>query len=396
MSGPSMSGASASQPTFAEQISGSGALQLVGVIANFSGILSSALGIYSFLDGLGQPSNSDILSAIDQLQQDLQQDFTALGNLIAQQTEIIVDTVNRDAMAGALANSDVASSRMQAFLSNNDNDALETAETASIAGVQFFIELGLQSPADLAFFLPAFVKAGVIRIFVLASEPSARREPKSVIVDNVTSMITLLSSMIGAVTGTVEAAHTVNEKSHTVQCSVIPQLSGPPLTAAAGPQHRSVHVIDGYSHEERGAVLAFFDAQKGNPPCEQPSGLEKSALAAAQQARNQGVSDELAFIGIPKFQEILQTWQALLITPTRTVLDLRGTWASGGVPGPVISVIGNALSVDMSAYKRPQASGSIVDASDIRVTFPDDKTYTGKLQLPNRILWSNNSIWTKV
>ena len=383
-------------PTFAEQISGSGALQLVGVIANFSGIVSSALGIYSFIEGLGQPSNSDILSAINQLEQDLQQDFTALGNLIAQQTQIVVDTVNRDAMAGALANSDVATSRIQAFLSNKDNEALETAETASIAGVEFFVELGLQLPADLAFFLPGFVKAGTIRIFVLASEPSGVREPKSVIIDNVTSMINLLSGMIAAVTGTVEAAHTVNVKSHTVKCTVNPQFAGPPITADFGQPYRTVNVIDGYSHEERGVVLAFFDAQKGNPPCEQPSGFERGALAAAQQARNQGVTDELAFIGIPKFQQILQTWQALLTTPTQTVLDLRGTWASGGVPGPVISVVGSALSVDMSAYKRPTASGSIVDASDITVTFPDDKTYTGKLQLPNRILWSNNSTWTKV
>jgi hypothetical protein len=50
----------------------------------------------------------------------------------------------------------------------------------------------------------------------------------------------------------------------------------------------------------------------------------------------------------------------------------------------------------MSAYRRPSASGSIVDASTITVTFPDDKTYTGKLQPPNTILWSNGSTWTKI
>jgi hypothetical protein len=388
--------ASSDNPTFAERISGSGALQLVGVIANFSGIVSSALGIYSFIDGLGQPSNSDIMQAINQLEADLQQDFTALGNLIAQQTQIIVDTVNRDAMAGALANSDVATARIQAFLSNNDTAALETAETASIAGVQFFIELGLTSPADLAFFLPGFVKAGTTRILVLASEPSRTREPNSVIIDTVASMISLLSNMIAAVTGTVQAAHTVSEKSHIVQCAVNPQVAGASLTAAAGQPHRNVTVIDGYYHEEDGAVLAFFDAQHGNPPCEQPSGFEEGALADAQQARSQGITDELAFIGIPKFQQILQSWQALLITPIKTVLNLAGTWASGGASGPVISRIGNALSVDMSAYRRPTASGNVVDAADITVTFPDDKTYTGKLQLPNRILWSNHSTWTKV
>jgi hypothetical protein len=82
--------------------------------------------------------------------------------------------------------------------------------------------------------------------------------------------------------------------------------------------------------------------------------------------------------------------------PIQTVLDLSGQWESGGVPGPFITVGGNSLSVDMSVFNRPTASGSILDSSDITVTFPDDKTYTGKLQLPGTILWSNNSFWTEV
>lgn len=82
--------------------------------------------------------------------------------------------------------------------------------------------------------------------------------------------------------------------------------------------------------------------------------------------------------------------------PIATTIDLTGTWASGGVPGPVISVTGNSISVDMSSYKRPLASGYITDSSDIVVNFPDDKAYNAKLQPPNTILWSNNSAWTKV
>jgi hypothetical protein len=77
-----------------------------------------------------------------------------------------------------------------------------------------------------------------------------------------------------------------------------------------------------------------------------------------------------------------------------TLIDLNGVWASGGVPGPVITVSGSSLSVDMSAYKRPTAQGTILDASDITVTFPDDKTYTAKLQSPGTIAWSNGSAWT--
>src|ERR1035438_3869575 len=61
----------------------------------------------------------------------LDTDFDQLGNLIQQQTQIIVDTVNRDGMALALSSSDVATARIQTFLSNNDPEALEIAESES-------------------------------------------------------------------------------------------------------------------------------------------------------------------------------------------------------------------------------------------------------------------------
>jgi hypothetical protein len=84
------------------------------------------------------------------------------------------------------------------------------------------------------------------------------------------------------------------------------------------------------------------------------------------------------------------------ITGLQTVIDLNGKWASGGTPGPVITVTGNALAIDMSAYGRPAAKGAILDVSDIWANFPDDNVYTGKLVAPNEIVWSNNSAWTKV
>lgn len=63
--------------------------------------------------------------------------------------------------------------------------------------------------------------------------------------------------------------------------------------------------------------------------------------------------------------------------PITTVINLNGTWAYGGVPGPVISVNGNSIAVDMSAYHRPTAYGAVTDSSDIMVNFPDDKRLYG-------------------
>ena len=339
-----------------------------------------------------RPGDFIVADAIDKMQETLDRDFAQLGDLIQGQTQIIVDTVNRDGMAAALANSDVASARIQAFLSNGDKEALETAVTELIRGVQFFTELNLSSYADLLFFLPGLVKAGTIRVFVLASEPQSVREPTNVIVDNISSMANLLSTMIDTIKSTVDAAHTVNAKTRVVRCPLLPQISERAEPVQGG-SFRDVIVVDGYYHEERGQILASFDASVEVDPCDRSYKPNPAALATAQKARAQGVGHELAFIGIPYFEQILQLWRNLIRVPT--LFDLNGTWASGGVPGPVISVTGPSISVDMSAYKRPTASGMIVDNSDITVTFPDDKAYTAKLQLPNVILWSNTSAWTK-
>jgi hypothetical protein len=76
--------------------------------------------------------------------------------------------------------------------------------------------------------------------------------------------------------------------------------------------------------------------------------------------------------------------------------DLTGAWrGSGGGPAAIISVAGNALTVDMSAFGRPTARGFILDGKTIQVTFPDDRTYTGQIQTASSILWSNNSTWIK-
>jgi hypothetical protein len=84
--------------------------------------------------------------------------------------------------------------------------------------------------------------------------------------------------------------------------------------------------------------------------------------------------------------------------PVATIFDLNGTWTDGPGrgPGPVISVLHQSISVNMSAFGRPTASGHVIDAHHITVTFPDDRTYTGVLLTPGTILWSNDSTWTKL
>lgn len=84
--------------------------------------------------------------------------------------------------------------------------------------------------------------------------------------------------------------------------------------------------------------------------------------------------------------------------PTFNVIDLNGAWAYNGQIGPYIYVYGegNSLFVDMSLYSRPDGFGNILDAKTLSVVFPDDSDYTGTLESPTRIRWSNGTVWTKL
>lgn len=79
-----------------------------------------------------------------------------------------------------------------------------------------------------------------------------------------------------------------------------------------------------------------------------------------------------------------------------TVFDLNGNWTDGGDRRAVILETTNSITVDMSDYHRPTAHGSIVSSFTIKVKFLDDREYTGTLELPNKLRWSNGSSWTKI
>lgn len=76
--------------------------------------------------------------------------------------------------------------------------------------------------------------------------------------------------------------------------------------------------------------------------------------------------------------------------------DASGTWTDVGLRRWPMSVVGNTVFVDMSHDRRPNATGTVLDASRILVTFPDDDTHLGTFVTPTFIRWSNGSAWQKV
>jgi hypothetical protein len=86
------------------------------------------------------------------------------------------------------------------------------------------------------------------------------------------------------------------------------------------------------------------------------------------------------------------------ITPN---FDINGKYTAGGAPGPIVHLSGNSISVDMSAYHRPTATGTLITNATAQITFSDDKTvpngtYTVAIIAPGTLKFQqNNSTWVK-
>lgn len=123
------------------------------------------------------------------------------------------------------------------------------------------------------------------------------------------------------------------------------------------------------------------------PPTTNPSLAMTTTAFSVQATQMEATSQAIA----ARQREIGLTQTAVWLQSQ----SFAGQWYWNGSLGPVISVNGDSLWIDMSAYGRPGATGRILDKFTIEVTFPDDATYIGTLVRENRIEWPNGTIWEK-
>lgn len=167
---------------------------------------------------------------------------------------------------------------------------------------------------------------------------------------------------------------------------------------AEAKQHADVAWYENDFLKAKAAQLGNMQFRIFNPPRTSPlDGVNVVPFTPLASLPHQTVSTDPAS-PFPVRGWLKLAWVDTAVVATTggaSAFDLTGSWSAGGQVGPKISRSGNALTVDMSAYHRPQAVGSMIDANTITVSFPDDATYTGHLQAPGTILWSNGSSWTK-
>jgi hypothetical protein len=269
------------------------------------------------------PSDTDqILGAIADLKAELDKDFHELGFLILTQTQLIDQVItqqNQIAMAQALEHSQAALAAIGEFVSDGNQLALQSAKDHSNEAVSFFTGLPLDF-AGLTFYLPGLVKATIVRLAVVAAEPPTAHEKESLIIQEFIKTETYLNQMISRVEARVDSAHIVTSIPGHASCL---DESGDKI------RHVPINFIAGFSHDEYGNRLAYFNAQRGDPCDRFPHvGYDKGAEEAAYQARSQGANDELAALGIPFYRSVLKTLQDVTPSPDRPPLvPLMQDWS---------------------------------------------------------------------
>lgn len=280
------------------------------VIATLAPYLGSAGALLGGLVGGEGPSTQDVVNAIDRLAEQLEVDFSELGNLILRQIQLVLQNENAIALADALAHSGTAMDHLTNLLRTGQDADLQAALNESDLGIQFFLGLPAtgadpgQASQTQPYFLPGMTKAGTARVLALMARDGRELWRVDEDIVEVTGIIALLQGMIDSIEDSVSTAHIVRWGK---------------VLNAADPE------MWGYFHQEHGRVLQFFWVrQSAADAAEHTFNQQRVAEehTAAKAARAYGISAELEFMGIPRFQALIDAqWKAAITNPILGVTD---------------------------------------------------------------------------
>jgi hypothetical protein len=302
---------------FFQGINASEAGQLLSLAANSAQLYGLAFEILTQItQGFSGPSNQDILNAITALGQQLDQDFDALGNLIDQQIQLVLQNENAIALAQALAHSATALDHLIEVMTGPSADDVAAADNESDLGIQFFLALPAagsdpgQASQTQPYFLPGIAKAGTVRILAIAARDGTELWTIPSDVSEVQQIIALMEGMISAIQATVNAAHTVVWGGDPFGNAA--QIIVPSEDPSGRDPEPPDPIVSGYLVEDHGQLVQFFSA---GPAPNQP-GVVAQAKDEAEAARAAGAANELAYMGIPQYQTLVeQSWQVAITAP---------------------------------------------------------------------------------
>lgn len=269
---------------FVKSIGDSDAGKLIALGSKMNGYLSTVLGLFS-----GKSDSDRILERIASLEAVINDGFQQLGNLVQQQTGIVLGKIDALGLQQAQADAMAASRTLYTYSTAANpglrDAALGQADALSARAVAF-----LKQQTD-PFYLGGLVAAGTVRLDVLHYlQPDLINDAGRVA--EINEMADRLTALIETVKATVDASHHVAYGSVSSSCIRKGQLEDVDLPA--------------YVHVERDLVVASFAFRS---PMQCDVAMFSDPVTAARQARDRGLQAELQFMGIPQLESLRDQWR---------------------------------------------------------------------------------------
>lgn len=329
--------------SFIKKIADSDAAQLLGLSSNGIQVAQALIGLFA-----DDPLDK-VTARIDHLEDVIRQQFQDLGSLINTQVQRVIDNEKTLANQDAIAHAVTAERDLYDYKLTGDKSYLAFAANESSLATAF-----LEQQTD-PFYIGGLICAGNARIDVFrALKPDWAHDP--VLVGEVNELINSLAGMINTVRQSVESAHTVAAGSEYTY--IDPSFKPPGYTDYF------------YSHFDKGEEISRFlydtvpEKYRGHRKYYTQDGAE----AAADQNRLVGIAQELAFLSIPNFELVLNTWEEL----TTTFLLAAPNQTTAGAPFDLtVTVLDGSGNIDTNYRGTVQLT-----SSDPSGQLPADYTFT--------------------
>jgi hypothetical protein len=274
---------------------------------NAGQLLSLASNVFQVAQGLfglfGNDSTAQILDRIDSLDRVIRQGFQDLGSLINTESQRVIEHLDLLALQHAIAQAKTAENDLRDYKTTGFHDYLANAADQSSSATEFLIQ------QNDPYYIVGLVTAGNARIDVFrASDPNWAHNPGYV--SEINGLIGRLAGMLDTVRNSVESLHNIGE-----YVDYATHIGPPPI----------YETIDGVGHSDpigyvehlhRGRIVSSFAYSPEDPAS------RAQAITDAQHDRSVGIANELAYLSIPQFQSILDSWRNLTksfwVTPSTT------------------------------------------------------------------------------
>jgi len=283
--------------SFLQVIAEAGASELLGLSGDEIKVAQGLIGLFA-----DNPPDK-IMQRIDRLEDVIHRGFQDLGSLINTQVQRVIDNERTLANQDAIAHAVTAERDLYDYKLTGDNIYRAFAANESSLATAF-----LEQQTD-PFYISGLICAGNARIDVFrALKPDWVHDP--ILVGEVNELINSLAGMINTVRQSVDSAHTV----------------------APGSEHEYDPSFTDYfySHSDKGEEInrfLYYTAPEKYPG-HRKYYTRGGAEGAAKQDRLVGIAQELAFLSIPNFELIQNTWKDLTVT----LVPAAPTQATAGAP----------------------------------------------------------------